>query len=55
MTPEELAARIRCGPFGSKTAAVFDFDGTLIDGRTREDVLELGERLFAEELFRDPW
>jgi putative phosphoserine phosphatase/1-acylglycerol-3-phosphate O-acyltransferase len=110
MTPEELAAQVRSGPFGPKTAAVFDFDGTLIDGysaralyrhrlrnfevgpgevartarlmrgptlseeqfvelvegalggwagRTREDVLELGERLFAGEvagdLLHDAW
>jgi putative phosphoserine phosphatase/1-acylglycerol-3-phosphate O-acyltransferase len=107
---EELLETIRSGPVGDKVAAVFDFDGTLIDGysaaalyehrfrnfeigptemlrtarlmlgptmseeqftelveggmagwagRTEEDVLELGERLFAQgvagTLFHQAW
>jgi putative phosphoserine phosphatase/1-acylglycerol-3-phosphate O-acyltransferase len=107
---DELLESIRSGPVGPKIAAVFDFDGTLIDGysaaalyehrfrnfevgpgelvrtvrtvmgptmteqqftalvedglgawagRTESDVLELGERLFAQgvagQLFHQAW
>ncbi|WP_028938195.1 HAD-IB family hydrolase [Pseudonocardia spinosispora] len=107
---DELIDAVRSGPVGPKIAAIFDFDGTLIDGysasalyehrfrnfevgagelfrtmrlmagetmteeqftglvedglggwagRTEEDVLELGERLFAQgvagTLFHEAW
>lgn len=107
---DDVIAAIKSGPSGPEIAAIFDFDGTLIEGysaaalyrhralsfeigpdefirtmlaglrgtpdeagftdlmergirgwagRTREELLELGERLFAEEiggaLFHDAW
>ncbi|WP_330256071.1 HAD-IB family hydrolase [Nocardia sp. NBC_00565] len=107
---DDVVASIRSGPSGPKVAAIFDFDGTLIDGysaqalyahraknfeigpeelvrtflaalrgpldevgftdliergvhgwagRTEQELRELGERLFAEEiggtLFHDAW
>lgn len=36
MRSVELEARIRSGPFGPKTAGVFDVDGTLVEGSTRQ-------------------